>query len=98
MYRHNYLFVLQPEEGLPTAVYQEDPNADSKSMTRAGSDSLFLVVKRNRNDFQWQFPQGKVLEGETLRGVSSNFDHLKDSYIVYHPAINNYNFTNFIVQ
>jgi 8-oxo-dGTP pyrophosphatase MutT (NUDIX family) len=31
-----------------------------------------LVVKRNRKDNAWQFPQGKWQEGETMRQVSLN--------------------------
>lgn len=40
-------------------------------MDRRLQDSLFLIVKRNRNDKAWQFPQGKFLEDDTsMRGVS----------------------------
>lgn len=28
---------------------------------------MFLIVKRNREDMPWQFPQGKIQEGENLR-------------------------------
>lgn len=43
---------------------------DRRSLERKYDSSLFLVVKRNREDKAWQFPQGKWLEGETLRGTA----------------------------
>jgi large subunit ribosomal protein L46 len=36
-------------------------------MERRLQDSLYLIVKRNRSDNSWQFPQGKWLEEENMR-------------------------------
>ncbi|RYH13756.1 hypothetical protein EON65_34880 [archaeon] len=47
-----------------------DEKNDRKSLDRRLDDSLFLVVKRNRTDHFWQFPQGKLLNEETMRDVS----------------------------
>jgi hypothetical protein len=44
---------------------------DRKSTERKCAESLYLIVKRNRQENQWQFPQGKWLEGESLRQVSA---------------------------
>lgn len=48
-----------------------DEKNDRRSLDRKLQESLFLIVKRNRGDHQWQFPQGKVLENEaTLRSTA----------------------------
>lgn len=40
-------------------------------MDRRLQDSLFLIVKRNRNDKSWQFPQGKFMsEDQHMRGTA----------------------------
>jgi large subunit ribosomal protein L46 len=64
------------EAGQQSSSYREiiiiillDITKDMRSLDRRLTDSLFLVVKRNRSDFSWQFPQGKWMEGETLRKV-----------------------------
>jgi hypothetical protein len=41
-------------------VTEADKNKDTRSMERMLDKSCFLVVKRNREDKSWQFPQGKV--------------------------------------
>lgn len=46
-----------------------DRTNDRSTINRKLTESLFLVVKRNRKDNAWQFPQGKWLEGETMREV-----------------------------
>lgn len=51
-------------------VTEADTNNDRKSLERRLQDSLFLIVKRSRNDNSWQFPQGKLLAEENLRTVS----------------------------
>ena len=51
-------------------ITEADTNNDRKSLDRRLQDSLFLIVKRNRNDNSWQFPQGKLLAEETMRTVS----------------------------
>eukprot|EP01031_Cornospumella_fuschlensis_P034058 gene34058-41223_t len=37
---------------------EADEKNDRKSLDRRLDDSLFLIVKRNRSDHSWQFPQG----------------------------------------
>ena len=53
------------------AVVTSDKNNDHRSLERKLPRSLFLIVKRNRADDPWQFPQGKLKDGETLRMVRS---------------------------
>jgi 8-oxo-dGTP pyrophosphatase MutT (NUDIX family) len=36
---------------------------------RRQADSLFLIVKRNRANNAWQFPQGKLQTDENFRAV-----------------------------
>ena len=50
-------------------LYVADRNNDRSTINRKLTESLFLVVKRNRQDNAWQFPQGKWAEGETMRQV-----------------------------
>jgi len=47
-----------------------DEENDVKSLERKLDSSLFLLVKRRRNDKSWQFPQGKVRDDEDLRGAA----------------------------
>jgi large subunit ribosomal protein L46 len=47
-----------------------DKNNDRRSLERALNQSLFLLVKRGREDFSWQFPQGQWKEGENMRQVA----------------------------
>jgi hypothetical protein len=48
----------------------KDETGNKRSMDRKLDHSLFLIVKRNRNEHQWQFPQGKLQPEElTLRQV-----------------------------
>lgn len=53
---------------------EADLNNDRKSLDRRLQDSLFLIVKRSRNENQWQFPQGKLADGENMRAVRYNID------------------------
>ena len=40
-------------------------------MERKLPESMYLIVKRNRENQPWQFPQGKLLDSESsLRAVS----------------------------
>ena len=50
-------------------INDEDRTNDRSTINRKLTESLFLVVKRNRKDNAWQFPQGKWNEGETMREV-----------------------------
>lgn len=60
-----------------------DATNDRRSLERRLQDSLYLIVKRNRADFSWQFPQGKVLDDETtLRMVRVNV------FVTFYPYIN----------
>jgi hypothetical protein len=55
-----------PFQPAPTTT-EADATNDRRSLNRRLHDSLFLIVKRNRKDNAWQFPQGKLLEKETIR-------------------------------
>jgi large subunit ribosomal protein L46 len=48
---------------------EADLKGDMKSLYRALDKRLFLIVKKNRKEFAWQFPQGLIEEGETIRKV-----------------------------
>ena len=39
-------------------ITEADKTNDRRSKERRLQDSLFLLVKRNREDHAWQFPQG----------------------------------------
>ena len=48
-----------------------DHTDDRRSIERKLPQSMFLIVKRNREEQAWQFPQGRLLDSETnLRAVS----------------------------
>ena len=51
-------------------ITEADEKDDRRSLERKLQDSLFLVVKRNRKENAWQFPQGKLRENETLRSAA----------------------------
>lgn len=52
-------------------ITEADKTNDKHSLERHLPNSLFLVVKRNRADNAWQFPQGKILDTENnMRGVA----------------------------
>lgn len=61
------------EAGMIMLVSNFSPHLDltnnRRSTERKCAESLYLIVKRNRKDNPWQFPQGKWLEGESLRQV-----------------------------
>mmetsp|Transcript_3039 Transcript_3039/g.3208 ORF Transcript_3039/g.3208 Transcript_3039/m.3208 type:complete len:266 (-) Transcript_3039:47-844(-) len=48
-------------------ITEADLNDDRRSLERSLSRSVFLIVKRNRENYSWQFPQGKIGDSETLR-------------------------------
>lgn len=48
-------------------ITEADRTNDHRSTNRRLMESMFLIVKRNRDEAAWQFPQGKIQEGETLR-------------------------------
>lgn len=52
-----------------------DEADDRRSMDRKMAQSLYLVVKRNRENNMWQFPQGKWLENETLRETAERINN-----------------------
>ena len=69
--RSSYLlnsFVI-PSDICRRSLFFVDEKKDHRSLERKLPRSLFLVVKRNRAEDPWQFPQGKLKEGETLRMV-----------------------------
>jgi hypothetical protein len=45
-------------------ITEADLNNDRRSLERKLDISLYLIVKRNRKDAAWQFPQGKLLDEE----------------------------------
>ena len=51
-------------------ITEADEKNDRHSPQRRLTDSLFLLVKRNRSDKSWQFPQGKLRDEETLRDTA----------------------------
>jgi len=64
----------EPEEILQSMPFQPAPRVtqadlsnDRRSLERHLPRSLFLVVKRNRADKSWQFPQGKLNPEESMR-------------------------------
>lgn len=48
-------------------ITEADRTNDRRSTERCLDKSLYLIVKRSRETNAWQFPQGKWLEGETMR-------------------------------
>eukprot|EP01126_Amoeba_proteus_P033586 TRINITY_DN3301_c0_g1_i5.p1 TRINITY_DN3301_c0_g1~~TRINITY_DN3301_c0_g1_i5.p1 ORF type:complete len:361 (+),score=68.38 TRINITY_DN3301_c0_g1_i5:93-1085(+) len=46
---------------------EADRQGDTRSVYRALDRKLFLIVKKSRNEHSWQFPQGTIKDGETLR-------------------------------
>lgn len=70
--------VLSKEEMLETLPFtpapritEADKTNDRHSLERRLTDSLFLIVRRNRGDFGWQFPQGKLQENETIADAAA---------------------------
>jgi hypothetical protein len=52
-------------------VTEADEKNDRRSLERKLPNSLYLIVKRNRTNNSWQFPQGKVLDNEnSMRSVA----------------------------
>ena len=60
------------EGGLEPRVTDADRRGNIKSLRRALPQRLFLVLKKNREENAWQFPQGDWLQGETIRDTASN--------------------------
>jgi 8-oxo-dGTP pyrophosphatase MutT (NUDIX family) len=53
-------------------ITDADTNNDRRSLDRKLPKSLYLIVKRNREDNSWQFPQGKIKDEESsLREVNN---------------------------
>lgn len=48
-------------------ITEADLSNDHRSLNRKLPRSLFLMVKRNRNNHSWQFPQGQLRGEENLR-------------------------------
>merc|ERR1719223_1228226 len=53
-------------------ITEADETNNRRSMDRRLDDSLFFIVKRNRGENEWQFPQGKIKieEDEAFRIAS----------------------------
>lgn len=65
---------MEPEDILNTLPFtpaprttEADLSGERKTSDRKLQESLFLMVKRNRETHQWQFPQGKRGDTESLR-------------------------------
>lgn len=48
---------------------EDDRNNNRHSLNRKLQSSLFLLVKKDRQEHAWQFPQGGWEDGETIRKV-----------------------------
>lgn len=66
-----------------------DLNNDRRSMERKLPESMYLIVKRNRENQPWQFPQGKLLDSESsLRAVSFFNLYLNLHFYIYFILFN----------
>merc|ERR1711871_948718 len=63
------LLASLPFEPAPRTT-EADASDDVHTTDRRLAESLYLLVKRNRKDSPWQFPQGKLRAEETLRQSS----------------------------
>lgn len=50
-------------------VSKADLENDTKSLDRKMSRTLYLLVKKKRDDHAWRFPQSSLVENENLRKV-----------------------------
>jgi len=50
-------------------ITEADTANDRKSLYRKLDKKLFLIVKRQRDQHAWQFPQGDWVQGEMIREV-----------------------------
>jgi len=57
-------------------ITEADKKNDRHSLERNLPNSLYLVVKRNRADNAWQFPQGKILDSE--KGMRETAERVLD--------------------
>ena len=58
-------------------------------MERKLPESMYLIVKRNRENQPWQFPQGKLLDSESsLRAVSFFNLYLNLHFYIYFILFN----------
>lgn len=59
---------LSPSLPFPLSDHKDD----RRSLERKLPESMYLIVKRNREEQSWQFPQGRLLDSESsLRAVRS---------------------------
>eukprot|EP00981_Chlorochromonas_danica_P013884 scaffold7012_cov166-Ochromonas_danica.AAC.8 len=84
---HEDVLLSLPFEPAPR-VTEADKTDNRRSVERKLQESLFLVVKRNRENYSWQFPQGKWLEGETLRQTSERVLKRAIGEVSYYPIGN----------
>lgn len=64
--RDQELSYFQPAPRLTEA----DQSSDLRSAVRQLDKTLYLLVKKDREEYSWQMPQGSVVEGESLLHVS----------------------------
>lgn len=67
---------LQEEEDIASQVAmsrttQADKDHDTKSLNRALDRTLYLLLRKDRDEYAWQFPQGAMGLNETLTDSSS---------------------------
>jgi len=65
----NFDDVEEEEIKIASRITQDDINKDMKSLNRALQRTLYLIVKKPRNEHAWQFPQGGVNVKESLDKV-----------------------------
>ncbi|RIA93009.1 39S mitochondrial ribosomal protein L46-domain-containing protein [Glomus cerebriforme] len=58
--------VEEEEIKIASRITQDDLNNNLKSLNRALQRTLYLIVKKPRNEYSWQFPQGGVNLKENL--------------------------------
>lgn len=74
-------------------VTEADRRNNTKSLRRALAHRLFLVVKKDRQEHSWQFPQGVWQPGETIRDTAHHRltemlgDKLEMFYVSNAPAV-----------
>lgn len=56
-----------------TRETEADRKGDRRSLDRALQRSLYLIVKKPREEHAWQFPQGGIEQGELLHEVGRDF-------------------------
>jgi len=79
---------------------EADRKNDTRSLYRKLDQKLFLIVKKHRPNYQWQFPQSSWKEGETMRQTAErivktkfNVQNSLHSWLVGHSPISYVSYT-----